>query len=227
MRLKLLKGQLLDKQTHNLKPIRVMIVDDHDMVRMGLKILIESVPELEFAGEASNGNEAVTQFEVCLPDVVLMDILMPEMDGVAATKMICGRHETACIIALTSHIDESFVHAALEAGAISYLLKGISSEELLKAIQDAYVGKSTLAPQATQALVKALTEPQSPHRLNVLEIEILQSIARGLSNAEIASKFALSEGEIVESISTILGKIKVTNRTEATTWAINNHLVDS
>jgi len=216
----------LDKNTGKMNPISVMIVDDHDMVRMGLKILIESVPELTFAGEASNGIEAVEQYSICQPDVVLMDILMPEMDGVVATKMICDKDERACIIALTSHIDETFVHAALEAGAISYLLKGVSSEELLAAIQDAHAGKPTLAPQATQALMKALNEPESPHNLTPAEVDVLQCIARGLNNAQIAAQLALSASDVVETINKILSKIKVNNRTEATTWAIHNRLVD-
>lgn len=124
-------------------PIRIMIVDDHDMVRMGLKILIESTPELVCVGEASTGDQAVALFNAVRPDVVLMDILMPDMDGIAATRLICSQHQGARIIALTSHVDETYVKAALDAGAISYLLKGVSGEELLLAIMDANQGKAT------------------------------------------------------------------------------------
>jgi two-component system, NarL family, response regulator LiaR len=201
---------------HDNQPIRILIVDDHDMVRMGLKILIESVPDLIFVGEASSGKEAITLYQEVQPDVVLMDILMPEMDGITATKMICDIDSNARIIALTSHTDEGFVKAVLEAGAISYLLKGVSSEDLLTAIENACYGQSTLAPQATQALMKSFQESDTQVNLTPIEVSVLQQLAKGLSQAEIAATLSLSVEEIQQNLNFILRKIKASTTDEGT-----------
>jgi two-component system, NarL family, response regulator LiaR len=211
---------------HNNQPIRILIVDDHDMVRMGLKILIESVPNLIFVGEASSGKQAVTLYQELQPDVVLMDILMPEMDGIAATQMICATDPNARIIALTSHTDEGFVKAVLEAGAISYLLKGVSSEDLLIAIENACYGQSTLAPQATQALMKSFQESADDVNLTPTEVSVLQYLAKGFSQADIAETLSLSVQEIQEHLNFILRKIKANTADEATTWAEDHNIVD-
>jgi NarL family two-component system response regulator LiaR len=211
---------------HDNKPIRILIVDDHDMVRMGLKILIESVPDLIFVGEASSGKQAVTLYQEVQPDVVLMDILMPEMDGIAATQMICDSDPDARIIALTSHTDEGFVKAVLEAGAISYLLKGVSSEDLLTAIENARYGQSTLAPQATQALMKSFQESHDDVNLTSMEVSVLQYLAKGLSQPDIAETLALSVQDIQEHLNLILRKIKASTTDEAAAWAENHNFAD-
>ncbi len=208
------------------QPIRILIVDDHDMVRMGLKILIESVPDLIFVGEASSGIQAVALYEEVQPDVVLMDILMPEMDGIAATKAICELDPNARIIALTSHTDEGFVKAVLEAGAISYLLKGVSSEDLLTAIENACYGQSTLAPQATQALMKAFQESADAVNLTPTEISVLQYLAKGFSQADIAETLSRSVQEIQEDLNHVLRKIKANTTDEAAAWAEDHNIVD-
>jgi two-component system, NarL family, response regulator LiaR len=211
---------------HDNQPIRILIVDDHDMVRMGLKILIESVPDLIFVGEASSGKQAVTLYQEVQPDVVLMDILMPEMDGIAATKIICDVDPNARIIALTSHTDEGFVKAVLEAGAISYLLKGVSSEDLLTAIENACYGQSTLAPQATQALMKSFQVSADDVNLSPTEVSVLQQLAKGLSQADIAATLSLSVQDIQEQLNFILRKIKASTTDEAAAWAENHNYID-
>jgi two-component system, NarL family, response regulator LiaR len=211
---------------NNNQPIRILIVDDHDMVRMGLKILIESVPNLIFVGEASSGKQAVTMYQELQPDVVLMDILMPEMDGIAATQIICASDPNARIIALTSHTDEVFVKAVLEAGAISYLLKGVSSEDLLIAIENACYGQSTLAPQATQALIKSFQESADGANLTPMEVSVLQYLAKGFTQAEIAETLSLNVQDIQAHVNLVLHKLKANTADEATTWAEDHNIAD-
>ncbi len=214
--------------TSNSNVITVMIVDDHDLVRMGLKMLIEGVDELHLVAEASSGVQAVELYERYRPDVVLMDILMPEMDGIAATKTICGRYRDARIITLTSYTGESPVRLALEAGAISYLLKDVTPGELVKAIQDAVRGRPTLAPTATQAIIKTLHQPTEPeYHLTPSEIEVLKWVAQGLSNTQIAAELVVSTSTVKKHVSNILTKLNVSNRAEAAAWAVRHDLMDA
>jgi len=142
--------------------IRVIIVDDHEIVRNGLSVFLETCDDLELVGEASTGVEAVRMVEKLLPDVVLMDIVMPEMDGISATQIIRQRFPDTQIVALTSFENEDTVPAVLQAGAISYLLKNVTIDELADAVRNAYIGKSTLSPEATQALIGSVVRPAAP-----------------------------------------------------------------
>ncbi len=203
--------------------IRVMIVDDHDLVRIGLKILIQDSPSLKLVAEASSGSQAVQLYEDLRPDVVLMDLLMPGMDGIAATKIICSRYRDARVIALTSYTGDSPVRSALEAGAISYLLKDVAPHELVKAIYDAHKGRPTLAPTATRAIIKTLHQPAEPeYHLTPSEAEVLKWVAQGLSNTQIASKLVVSTSTVKKHVSNILMKLNASNRAEAAAWAVRN-----
>jgi two-component system, NarL family, response regulator LiaR len=209
------------------EPIRVMVVDDHDMVRIGLKVSIEATPGLIFAGEATSGAEAIEAFPNVKPDVVLMDMLMPNVDGVNATREICNSYSDARIIALTSYDDENLICSALEAGVISYLLKDVSIDVLAKAIQDAYRGRPTLAQEATQALIKAASSPPVPgHDLTPSELVVLKLVVQGLSNGEIADRLVISTSTVKKHVSSILRKLSVNNRAEAAALAVRHALID-
>ncbi len=206
--------------------IRVMIVDDHDMVRSGLEVFLETCDDLTLVGDASNGNEAVRLCTELQPDVVLMDLIMPGMDGVAATRAIRQICPNVQIIALTSFKDRELVHEALQAGAIGYLLKNISIDELADAVRAAYVGKSTLAPEATQALIEAATRPPTPgHDLTLREREVLALMVEGLNNREIAERLTISRSTVKNHVSNILSKLGVTSRTEVVALAVQHNLV--
>jgi NarL family two-component system response regulator LiaR len=171
--------------------IRVMLVDDHAVVRGGLAAFLLAFDDLELAGEASNGAEAVAKCRGARPDVVLMDLMMPEMDGAAATKAIRHVCPQIQVIALTSFKEKDLVHSALEAGAIGYLLKNVSADELASAIRAAYAGRPTLAPEAQQVLIHAATHPREPgFDLTPREREVLALMAEGLSNPEIADRLS-------------------------------------
>lgn len=206
--------------------IRVMIVDDHDMVRSGLEVFLETCDDLTLVGDASNGSEAVRLCVELQPDVVLMDLIMPGMDGVAATRAIRQVCPNVQIIALTSFKDRELVHEALQAGAIGYLLKNISIDELADAVRAAYIGKSTLAPEATQALIEAATQPPTPgHDLTLREREVLTLMVEGLNNREIADRLTISRSTVKNHVSNILSKLGVTSRTEVVALAVQHNLV--
>lgn len=207
-------------------PVRVMLVDDHEMVRSGLKVFLEVYDDLELVGEASDGEEAVLLCGEVRPDVVLMDLVMPRMDGVAATRAIRAAHPNIRIIALTSFTDRKLVQSALEAGAIGYLLKNASIDELARAIRDAHVGRSTLSPEATQALIEAATAPPPPgHDLTPREREVLALLVKGLSNREIAERLTISRSTVKNHVSNILSKLGAASRTEAVARAVEHDLV--
>lgn len=206
--------------------ITIMIVDDHDMVRLGLKMSIEKSERLHVIIQAKNGNEALELYQEYRPDVVLMDLLMPEVGGVEATQSIIKVDPNAKIIALTSFDDDPLIHSAIEAGVISYLLKDISMEVLVHAIQAAYEGESVLAQEATQALMRATQGKLPGHDLTPSELRVLKLVSEGLSNAEIAQELVISKSTVKKHVSKILGKLNVSNRAEAAVVAVKNSLIN-
>jgi NarL family two-component system response regulator LiaR len=207
--------------------IRVVIVDDHEMVRSGLATFLRVTTDLPLVGEAESGEAAVAVCVRVQPDVVLMDMVMPGMDGVATTRAVRERCPSARVIALTSFPEEDLVQRALEAGATGYLLKNVGAAELAAAIRAAYAGKPTLAPEATQALIQRATRPQTPgHDLSAREREVLALMTRGLSNRAIAEQLVISASTVDFHVSNILGKLGVGSRTEAVALAVKHHLVE-
>jgi two-component system, NarL family, response regulator LiaR len=200
-------------------PIRVMIVDDHEVVRQGLKTFLGLDPGLEIVGEAEDGSEAVERARELRPDVVLMDLVMPEMDGLAATRAIRAELPDTEVIALTSVLEDSSVGEALRAGAIGYLLKDTRARELRRAIRAAGDGQVQLSPQAAARLVREVRTPESPEALSERETEVLRLLARGLANKEIANELVIAEKTVKTHVSNILGKLGVQSRTQAALYA--------
>ncbi len=207
-------------------PIRVMLVDDHTMVRRGLATFLKVFDDLELVGEAASGEAAIPLCARLQPDVVLMDMVMPEMDGATATRAIRQQFPTVQVIALTSFTEEDLVQRALEAGAIGYLFKDVSAEELAQAIRAAQAGRSTLSPAALQMMVRTANRPPALGAdLTGREREVLALMAQGLSNTEIAEKLIVSPSTIKSHVSNILSKLDVTSRTEAVALAVRQGLV--
>jgi NarL family two-component system response regulator LiaR len=206
--------------------IRVMIVDDHGIVRRGLTAVLRTFADLDLVGEARNGQEAVERCEQLQPDVILMDLVMPELGGVAATRAIHQRWPGVQIVALTSFQEKELVQEALQAGAISYLLKNVSGEDLAEAIRAAHAGRSILAPEAVQALIQpGKPQPTPSYDLTPREREVLALLVKGLNNAEIARRLSISTSTSKAHVSNILSKMRVSNRAEAISLAIQQNLV--
>ena len=209
------------------EPIHVMLVDDHDMVRRGLAAFLQVKPDLQLVGEARDGAEALEVCQEVRPDVILMDLVMPEMDGAEATRIIRERFPTVQVIALTSFQEKNLIRDALEAGAIGYLLKNVTVDELAAAIRAAHFGQSTLAPEAVQALLRPQpSEPEKPsYDLTEREMEVLELLVEGLNNREIAERLYVSRATAKAHVSHILDKMGVSNRAEAIVVALREQIV--
>lgn len=207
--------------------IRVLIVDDHEMVRSGLAAFLRVSRDLELVGDAANGEEAVRLCQALRPDVVLMDMVMPGMDGASATRAIREHCPETRVIALTTFPEEDLVHQALQAGALSYLMKNVGAAELRAAIRAASRNRSTLAPEATEALIRQATRPAPVgHDLSARELEVLALMKHGLTNRAIAERLIISPSTVDFHVGNILGKLGVASRTEAVALAMHTHLVD-
>ncbi len=207
--------------------VRVMIVDDHTIVREGLQTLLDEDPNIEIVGSAANGVQALMLAEQLLPDIILMDLVMPEMDGITATRQLRERRNTARVLVLTSFADDQKVRDAIQAGAVGYLLKDVLKPDLLRAIFNAMEGRSTLHQDVQQMLMRqssTQSERLPHHSLTEREMSVLRLIAQGRSNKEIAAALFLTEGTVKGYISTIFDKLDVEDRTQAALYAVKQGL---
>jgi two-component system, NarL family, response regulator LiaR len=210
-----------------LRAIRLLIADDHAVVRQGLRMFLSLDDEIEVVGEAADGRKAVELARDLRPDVVLMDLLMPVMDGITATAMIRGDLPDVEVIALTSVLEDASVVGAVKAGAIGYLLKDTEGEELRRAVKAAASGKVQLSPPAAARLVREVRAPDSPEALTPRETEVLILLARGRANKEIARELGLGQQTVKTYVSHILDKLGVRSRTQAALYAVTIGLVSS
>ncbi len=209
-------------------PIRVLLADDHTIVRHGVRSYLNITDDITVIGEARNGQEAVQLARDLAPDVVLMDLAMPELDGIAATAAIKAERRETEIIALTSFMDEDHVIGALKAGALGYLLKDAEPDEVIRAVRSAHRGEAHLDPRAAKRLVLEMAAPRAPERDSALsprEREVLILIARGLGNKEIARELHLSDSTVRVYVSAILSKLGLVSRTQAAVYAVRMGLV--
>jgi len=208
--------------------IRVYITDDHQIVRRGIRQLLSTETGIEVVGEASNGKEAVADVDKLKPDIVLMDLVMPVMDGIEAIRQIKASHPSIQILVLTSFATDDKVFPAIKAGALGYLIKDTGPEELIEAIRQVYKGEPTLHSSIAQKLLKeishALDQPSSPDPLTEREVEVLKLIARGLSNQEIAETLVVSVATVYTHVSKILDKLHLASRTQAALYALREGL---
>jgi two-component system, NarL family, response regulator LiaR len=207
--------------------INVLLVDDHAVVRQGLRMFLSLDAELNIVGEAANGEEGVALARQLKPDVVLMDLLMPGMDGIAATAVLRRELPKTEVIALTSVLEDRLVVDAIRAGAIGYLLKDTNADELCQAIKAAAAGQVQLSPQAAARLMREVRIPDSPETLTGRETEVLRLVARGQSNKEIATTLSITEKTVKTHVSNILDKLDVNSRTQAALYAVRIGLVSA
>ncbi len=200
-------------------PIRILIVDDHDVVRQGLRMFLKPDRELEVVGEAANGAEAVQLARQLKPDVVLMDLLMPVMDGVTATAAIRKELPTVQVLALTSVLEDQAVVGAIRAGAIGYLLKDTRAADLRRAIKAAAEGQVQLSPEAAARMMREVRTPEAHTALTERELEVLRFLAHGASNKQIAQALKISDETVKTHVSNVLAKLNVSSRTQAALYA--------
>lgn len=206
--------------------IRVVVVDDHPIVRNGIMLFLDTLDDIECVGEADSGRKAIQLCASVQPDVVLMDMIMPDIDGIEATRTIRQSNTNIQIIALTSFENEDAVPAMIDAGAISYLIKNVAVDEIADAIRRAYQGKGTLSPEASQALVRSVTKPKAlGHDLTDRELEVLALIVKGLNNTEIGERLFISTSTVKNHVSNILSKLNAVTRSEAAALAVQHGLV--
>jgi NarL family two-component system response regulator LiaR len=205
-------------------PIRVFIADDHAIVRKGIAAVLEIVPDIDVVGEAENGREAVAQVEALRPDVILMDLVMPEMDGIEAIRRIQDRQPETRILVLTTFAGEDKIFPAVKAGALGYHLKDSRPEELVQAIRQVHRGESSLHPVIARKVLEELSRPSErpPTRdpLTQREVEVLRLVAQGLENPEIAERLVITEATVRTHVSNITGKLHVASRTQAALYAL-------
>ncbi len=214
----------VERLTSHMK-IRILVVDDHSVVRQGLRMFLGLDPEFEIVGEASDGQQAITAARQLEPDVVLMDLLMPGVDGIEATGTIRRELPDTEVLALTSVLEDASVVGAVRAGAIGYLLKNAEADELCRAIRAAAAGQVQLSPQAAARLMREVRAPESPETLTEREVEVLRLLAGGLSNREIGSTLNIKEKTVKSHVSSILAKLGVPSRTHAALYAARSGLV--
>lgn len=210
------------------KPIRVMIVDDQYIVRSGLATFVAVHPELELVAEAQDGAEAVELANTAQPDVILMDLIMPRLNGVEATRAILQQHPQIKVLALTSFKEKELVQSVLRAGASGYLLKDVTASELAEAIRNIYAGRTALSPEAMQALIESPADARTPrlgHDLTEREHEVLTLMVKGLSNPQIAERLFLSLSTVKFHVSSILSKLQAATRSEAVRLALQHKLI--
>lgn len=205
--------------------IKVLLVDDHSVVRQGLRMFLALDPDLEVIGEAADGREAVSTAKRLKPDVILMDLIMPGLDGISAIEILRAELPNTEIIALTSVLEDEKVLGAIRAGAIGYLLKDTRAEDLIRAIKAAAMGQVQLSPQAAARLVREVRAPENPEVLTQRETDVLRLIAKGYSNKEIANELVVGEKTVKTHVSNILSKLAVSSRTQAALFAIRIGLV--
>lgn len=212
-----------------MKNIRILIVDDHTIVRSGLKALLALVDDMEIVGEAEDGLGAISQYQKLGPDVVLMDLVMPRMDGIEATRTITSIDHNAHILALTSFSTDDKVFPAIKAGALGYLLKDSEPQELLDAIRRVHHGEPSLPPEIARKVLSELgrdtQSPPTPEPLTDRELEVLRMIAQGMGNHEIASTLFVAEVTVRSHVSRVLAKLHLANRVQAALYALKEGLV--
>jgi NarL family two-component system response regulator LiaR len=208
-------------------PIKILLVDDHTVVRSGLSAVLSMQDDFSIVGEASDGEQAVQFCERLSPDVVLMDLLMPKLDGVAATSIIKQRWPQIQVIALTSFKEKEYVEGALKAGASGYLLKNVSADDLVSAVHKAVAGQPSLSPEAARVLIQNINQPAQPgYDMTEREKEILSLMVEGFSNIKIAEYLVISLSTVKFHVSNILSKLGVESRTQAIAMAMKHHLVN-
>ncbi|MGI8314761.1 response regulator [Halobacillus mangrovi] len=214
--------------------IKVLLVDDHLVVLRGLRFFLNTQPDIDIVGEAENGQEALKLAEVLQPDVILMDLMMPEMDGVEATRRLKEDHPEIKVVVLTSYSDQDHVIPALQAGAVGYQLKDIEPDDLVKTIRMAKEGQQQLHPKATSLLLTQMTgekekqsDSPSVFKLTKREKEVLYQITLGKSNKEISADLYISEKTVKTHVSSILSKLGLHDRTQAAIYAMKNNMFQS